>query len=82
MTDNSPDLLFISESKTSRQRCSQWKFILGFEGLFVVDLVGKSGGLLLFWKNSVDVTISSFSTGHICSCSERRKSVEIHRILL
>ncbi|XP_042939597.1 uncharacterized protein LOC122274643 [Carya illinoinensis] len=38
---------------------------LGMEGCFVVDLVGKKGGLALYWKNNEEVEIKSYSTWHI-----------------
>ncbi|KAK6131450.1 hypothetical protein DH2020_034816 [Rehmannia glutinosa] len=36
-------------------------------GMFVVSCEGKKGGLMLLWKNTIEVTIQSFSTGHIDS---------------
>lgn len=65
VADHSPDLFFICESKSTKQSTSNWRAILGFSGLFVVDATGRSGGLLLFWKNTCDVNIKSFSSGHI-----------------
>lgn len=39
--------------------------MLGFTGCFGVDVVGKSGGLLLFWNNEINVSLRSYSVGHI-----------------
>jgi hypothetical protein len=35
------------------------------ENMFVVESVGKSGGLVLLWKNGVNVTIKNYSQPHI-----------------
>ena len=39
--DAKPDLLFVSESRFFSHQCSNWKFILGFEGQFVVNCNGR-----------------------------------------
>lgn len=33
--------------------------------MFVVNCNGKSGGLMLLWKEPIDITIFSYSSGHI-----------------
>uniref|UniRef100_A0A803NUL6 Endonuclease/exonuclease/phosphatase domain-containing protein n=1 Tax=Cannabis sativa TaxID=3483 RepID=A0A803NUL6_CANSA len=38
---------------------------LGFEGCFVVDAKGKSGGLALLWSNEYSIHIKSFTEAHI-----------------
>jgi len=38
---------------------------LGFYGLFVVDCVGRSGGLTLLWKSDTLVQIQNYSRRHI-----------------
>ena len=38
---------------------------LGFECLFIVDSVGRSGGLALLWKDIEMVEIQNFSRRHI-----------------
>jgi hypothetical protein len=37
----------------------------GFQNLFVVDSVGKSGGLALLWGEDVVVDIQNYSHRHI-----------------
>lgn len=61
----SPQLLFISETKIKAGRCRNWRAIFGFDGQFVVDSKGASGGLILFWKNPLDVDVLNFSVGHV-----------------
>lgn len=38
---------------------------LGFDCCFCVPCTGKSGGLILLWNKISDVSIDSFSSGHI-----------------
>jgi hypothetical protein len=38
---------------------------LGFDNLFVVDCVGRSGGLALFWKSDTPVQIQNYRRRHI-----------------
>lgn len=42
-----------------------WKSCLNFDGHFVVDPQGRSGGLILLLKDRVNIHIQSFSKGHI-----------------
>lgn len=38
---------------------------IGYQGMFVVDPIGKSGGLTLFWKENDQVELLGFSQNHI-----------------
>ncbi|XP_060961066.1 uncharacterized protein LOC133031553 [Cannabis sativa] len=38
---------------------------LGFEGCFVVEAQGRSGGLAMLWKNQEEVSVDTFSENHI-----------------
>ena len=38
---------------------------LGFEGLFVVELVGLSGGLALIWNEAHELEIQNYTRRHI-----------------
>lgn len=46
-------LLFVSESKIKSYVSCNWKHFLNFSGCVGVDVVGRSGGLLLFWDDSI-----------------------------
>lgn len=61
----SPRLLFLMETKLSEKRVLRLRNLLGFSGGLAVDRVGLGGGLALFWKDEWDVTLQSFSSGHI-----------------
>jgi hypothetical protein len=45
---------------------------IGYNNMFVVDSIGRSGGLALFWNKEVDVEIKNYSQRHINAevCSE------------
>jgi hypothetical protein len=38
---------------------------LGFSSMFVVDCIGRSGGLALLWGDETKLTIQNFSQCHI-----------------
>ncbi|XP_074373815.1 uncharacterized protein LOC141714180 [Apium graveolens] len=38
---------------------------IGYQGMFVVDSIGRSGGLTLFWKENDQVELLGFSQNHI-----------------
>jgi exonuclease III len=63
--EKKPQLLFLMETKLKNKSMQKVKFKLGFQGMFTVDPVGRSGGLALFWKDTEEVTIQNFSLRHI-----------------
>jgi endonuclease/exonuclease/phosphatase family metal-dependent hydrolase len=60
-----PTLLFLMETKSRHYKFEHISVKLGFDGLFVVDPVGQSGGLALLWKESGNVEILNFTRRHI-----------------
>lgn len=60
----SPKLIFLSETCLNQSKCEKIRDVLGFENCFAVDAKGKSGGLMLLWKE-VDVSIKSYTKSHI-----------------
>jgi hypothetical protein len=60
-----PDFLFLIETISSKQ-CMEWLRVrLGFQGLFVVEPVERSGGLALFWRVAEELEIQNYSRRHI-----------------
>ncbi|KAL7111975.1 hypothetical protein ACP275_05G123500 [Erythranthe tilingii] len=59
-----PDLVFLSETKTSAQRIEHFKRKWNLFGM-AVDSIGQSGGLALLWKKDMNVDLLSFSPNHI-----------------
>ena len=60
-----PSLVFLMETKLRSKKMDLIRCKLGFNNLFVVDCVGKGGGLALFWKEDIIVDIQNFSPRHI-----------------
>jgi exonuclease III len=65
--ENHPNILFLMETKCRKAKLELLRVKMGYEGLFVVDPVGRSGGLALFWRDDVDLEIQNFSRRHINS---------------
>ncbi|XP_073308305.1 uncharacterized protein [Primulina huaijiensis] len=65
VAEKSPTLLFICETMMLESNCRWWKGVLGFDGMFVVNCTGRSGGLILLWKDPFYVALRSFTSGHI-----------------
>jgi hypothetical protein len=53
------------ETKQLSRKVELVRIKLGFDNLFVVDCVGRSGGLALFWKLETPVQIQNYSRRHI-----------------
>jgi hypothetical protein len=47
---------------------------LGFSNMFVVDCIGRSGGMALLWSENINVEIQNFSQRHINGMIEERSS--------
>jgi hypothetical protein len=53
------------ETKSNKFAMEFVRVRLGFEGLFVVDPVGRSEGLALLWKENNEVEIQNYTHRHI-----------------
>ncbi|XP_059429046.1 uncharacterized protein LOC132162844 [Corylus avellana] len=60
-----PTLLFLMETKSIKHKLEGVRTKLGFEGLFAVDPIGRSGGVALFWKEAGCLEIQNFTRRHI-----------------
>ncbi|KAL6549238.1 hypothetical protein OROHE_009083 [Orobanche hederae] len=65
LAEHSPEIVFICETKLKSYQCSSWRNYFGYNGMIVVEAHGKSGGLLLLWKDVIDISIRSYNQGHI-----------------
>ena len=68
-----PSVMFLAETWTDEVRLKDIKRKLEFDHVFVVPRVNQGGGLALFWKNSIDVTVETFSKNHIDSIINKGK---------
>ena len=53
------------ETKLQSVRMEKVRVRIGFDNVFVVNSVGKSGGLALLWRNDICVEIQNYSQHHI-----------------
>jgi hypothetical protein len=53
------------ETKLRQNKMERVRIKLGFPSMFVVESVGRSGGLALFWSSEVVMEIINFSRRHI-----------------
>lgn len=60
-----PQFVFLSETKSRKDRLEFVKRQLGFYGYVSVDCEGKSGRLALLWVRDFEFQLISFSSSHI-----------------
>ncbi|XP_060965524.1 uncharacterized protein LOC133034451 [Cannabis sativa] len=60
-----PNVVFLCETICKTDKINIVKRALGFEGSFVVEARGHSGGLAMLWKKEEEGKLISFSTNHI-----------------
>uniref|UniRef100_A0A803PI64 Reverse transcriptase domain-containing protein n=1 Tax=Cannabis sativa TaxID=3483 RepID=A0A803PI64_CANSA len=61
-----PSIVFLAESKLTNYQAQRLCATLQFgENFYSVDRVGLSGGLLLMWKEGIQIRVDSSSVGHI-----------------
>ncbi|XP_031101983.1 uncharacterized protein LOC116005888 [Ipomoea triloba] len=60
-----PDFVFLMEIKVGRTHAKRLRVKLGFEGLFYVDSIGRSGGLTLLWKRNNIARLLTYSKNHV-----------------
>jgi hypothetical protein len=60
-----PTVIFLMETGMRQVKMEKIRCSLGFNNLFVVDYIGKSGGLALLWKEEAGLEIQNFSHRHI-----------------
>jgi len=63
--DYAPSVMFIMEAQICKYRVENLRYTLGFDASFAVSSDGRSGGLGLFWKIEVTVSVQKFSNYHI-----------------
>ena len=65
VNDKRSNLVFLMETKLRKKKMENVWTKIGFNNMFVVECVGKSGGLVLFWEDECSVEIQNFSHRHI-----------------
>ncbi|KAK2657969.1 hypothetical protein Ddye_011021 [Dipteronia dyeriana] len=57
--------MFLMETKCGVSQVEFLRVKLGFVGKLVVNSIGRSGGLYMFWSEAVQLDLLSFSRYHI-----------------
>jgi exonuclease III len=60
-----PTLVFLMETKLRKKKMELIRCKLGFKGMFVVDCIGRRGGLALMWEEDFFMDIQNYSQHHI-----------------
>ena len=60
-----PILVFLMETKLSKEAMTKKKFTLGFTEGLVVASNGSKGGLALLWRKEIMVDVQTFGPWHI-----------------
>lgn len=60
-----PNFVFLCETLCRKEKMDSVCSKLGYEGVFVVDAQGRSGGLALLWRDVDQVSLRSYSQNHI-----------------
>lgn len=60
-----PDFLFLMETNIGRGNSDRIRRRFTGYNIFLVDAIGKSGGLALLWKKDIKVNITSYSSNCI-----------------
>lgn len=65
MSRNNPQLVFLMETKICKKMEAKVKESINFDCYIEISSNGNSGGLMLLWRREIDVTVMSYSSGHI-----------------
>ncbi len=76
--EKDPSVMFLSETWMDDNRLELLRCRFLFSNKFVVKQINKGGGLVLFWKHDINLTIKSYSLSHIdsvidCSSANPRR---------
>ena len=63
--EKDPFVVFIIETWVDEDRLKTIKHKLQFDHMFIVPRVHRGGGLVLFWKDSINLNVETSSKNHI-----------------
>ena len=69
-------IVFIAETWTDDARLKDVKRKIQFENIFVSPRTSRGGGLVLFWRSSVDVSVEGSNKSHIDTIINKNKESE------
>jgi hypothetical protein len=65
---HSPGLVFLCETRNSEVRVANLRWRLGLKNCIAIDSDGRSGGLALFWHESIEVKLMEKNLRYIDVC--------------
>lgn len=77
LTSNSPDVVFLSETKMLGCEFDRIQRRCDMAGSFVVDADGRRGGLKMLWGDDYDVVIQSYSLNHVDAPVKRKREEQV-----
>ena len=63
--EEDPDILFLSETKLDEERIKKFRIKLGMPHMIARKCEGRSGGVAMFWKREIDVSLRWMGRAHI-----------------
>lgn len=63
--DKGPGMVFLFETKLFGEKARRIARRFKYEGCIVVDVVGRSAGLLFMWKEEVSFDLFNYSQRHV-----------------
>jgi exonuclease III len=60
-----PDILFLCETKLDEPRMQKFQLLLGLPNMLVRKCDGRSGGLAMFWRREINVSLRWMGRMHI-----------------
>jgi hypothetical protein len=63
--EKKPKLVFLIETKLRTDKLERIRIRIGFNSVFGVDSVGRSGGLALLWSDEISVEVQNYSRRHV-----------------
>ena len=62
---HSPSIVFLCETRQSKNKMSRYRARLGLKGFDASDSVGLSGGLALYWHESLSLDVKTINERYI-----------------
>lgn len=63
--ENRPSIIFLIETKNPKHAVEKVQCLLGFSNCFSLDLVGRAGGVALFWNVDTNLEVINHSNHRI-----------------
>jgi exonuclease III len=60
-TQEDPSILFLSKTKLATKQAEAFRWKLGLTNMICRPSEGRSGGIALFWRNGIDVSLKAMS---------------------